>query len=132
MALTPSISGLGSSLSMWGQSAKRTRLLVQNTMGFQESRIMSIRTTSGTFTTTVYPIAMVIQDTIRGTLIEGLREDISGNVEFNRSGGTVQFFSGNTSLTRTETAARSGAFAPLGFITARLGTTAIKIPYFAT
>ena len=71
-------------------------------------------------------------DGVATTSIEGARLDISGNFEFNRSGGTVQFFSGNTSLTRTETAARSGAFAPLGFLTVRLGTSNVKVPYFST
>ena len=69
-------------------------------------------------------------DASAGTEIEGLRQDLSGNMVFNTSGGTIQYSSGNTSTTASGTNANSGFFNPKGFITARLGTSAIKIPFF--
>ena len=113
------------SISFWDQDAKNDRLLIQKTT------INNFRSTRSSTSGTVYPTVFQMDDPTVPTRIEGLRVTESGNVEMNRSGGTVQFKSGNTSLTRTVTAAMSGAFGPLGFITARLGTLDIKVPYFA-
>jgi hypothetical protein len=114
------------SISWWNQSNLTERLLIQKTTinNFRSSR----NSTSGV----VRPTVFQMHDGVAGTTIEALQISTSGNVVFNTSGGTVQFYSGNTSLTKSDTATNSGFFAPLGYITARLGTLAIKVPYFAT
>ena len=111
-------SGINSAdISLWGSINFTERLLILKATEnvFNSNRFLS----GGTQRPTVFQM----QDTPNAVMIEPLRLDISGNVEMNRSGGTVQFNSGNTSLTRTVTAAMSGAFGPLGFLTVRLGDT---------
>ena len=113
------------SWSLWDSPTLNERLLISKSTEniFRSSRQLAagaVRQTS-----------FQMQDVATGTLIEGMRMNTSGTIEFNRSGGTIQFFSGNTSLTRTVTASMSGAFGPLGFLTTRLGSLDIKIPYFA-
>jgi hypothetical protein len=98
---------------------------------FERTTIQSIQSRRLAAGGTIRALAFEVVDSVVPTTIEGMRVDTSGNVELNRSGGTLQFKSGNTSLTKSDTAANSGFFAPLGYITARLGTTAIKIPYFS-
>jgi hypothetical protein len=114
-----------SSISWWGGRDQADRLLIQKTT------INNFRSSRNTSAGTVRPTVFQMHDGVVGTTIEALQISTSGNVEFNRSGGTVQFNSGNTSLTRTNTASMSGTFAPLSFITARLGSLDVKVPYFA-
>ena len=121
-------SGRTAAVSMWEGPANRNRLELQQTVG--AVFIDTVRQfTSGQSC----PMIFRVNDAATPVVIEPMRLDISGNVVFNTSGGTIQFFSGNTSLTKTDTPTMSGFFAPLGYITAKVGSgTAVKIPYFAT
>ena len=86
------------SFSLWNSELTQERLLI---LKGTENLLRSNRlVTSGI----VRPTVFQMHDSVVPTMIEAMRIDISGNVELNRSGGTVQFKSGNTSLTKSDTA----------------------------